>query len=251
MKPNNVFHQRNVPRIFFIQGNFYRGLRVSSLYSNYIQRKTIAEILGSEALASKIIKNGTEFYLARGHLVAKADHVFAAHQLATFYYINAAPQWQTFNGGNWMLVEIGIKEFIEKRNIDTDVYTGTHGIFTYPDINDKNQEIYLALNKSTGNRIPVPRFYYKILIVESMSAGIVLIGVNDPYATEEAIERDYILCDDVGDQVTYINWNRKNITAGYSYACSVPDFVKVVKDIPQLPKIGKLLIWYLIINIWL
>lgn len=141
-----------------------------------------------------------------------------------------------------MQVEIGIKEFIEKRNIDTDVYTGTHGIFTYPDINDKHQEIYLSVNKTTGKRIPVPRFYYKIMIAESMSAGIVFIGVNDPYSTKETIERDYILCDDVADQVRYIKWNRKNITAGYSYACSVPNFVRVVKDLPKLPKIAKLLI---------
>lgn len=161
--------------------------------------------------------------------------------MATFYFLNAAPQWQSFNNGNWLKIEIGIKKFIEKRNIDTEVYTGTHSVFTYPDINGTRQEIWLALN-NRGNRIPVPRFYFKILIAESINAGIVLIGVNDPYAIEESIEKDYILCPDVGEKITYIDWNRKNITAGYSYACSVNDFVKAVKYAPPLPKVKKLLL---------
>lgn len=89
LKPNNAYHQRNVERIFFIQGPFYRGLRPDSLYSKFVQRKTIAQILGSEDLASQIIQDDSELYMARGHLAAKADYVFAPQQLATFYYINA------------------------------------------------------------------------------------------------------------------------------------------------------------------
>lgn len=241
LRPNNAYHQRNVERIFFIQGNFYHGLRPDALYSKYVQHKTFAQILGSNELASQILMNDTELYLARGHLAAKADYVFAAQQLATFYYINAAPQWQSFNNGNWLKIEIGVKKIIEKHNIDTDVYTGTHGVFTYPDVNGKMQEIYLAYDNRTGwtNRIPVPRFYYKILIAESINAGIVFIGVNNPYITNE---KEYILCPDIGDMVNYIDWNRKNVTAGYSYACTVPEFIKVVKDLPPLPKVTKLLV---------
>lgn len=65
-----------------------------------MQRRTIGRILGSDKLASDIISNTTELYLARGHLTAKADYVFAALQMTTFYYINVAPQWQSFNNGN-------------------------------------------------------------------------------------------------------------------------------------------------------
>ncbi|XP_055325389.1 uncharacterized protein LOC129579371 [Sitodiplosis mosellana] len=244
LKPNNAYHQRNVERIFFIQGDFYRGLKPDSLYSKFMQHKTIGRILGSEELASKIVVNSTDFYMARGHLAAKADYVFASQQLATFYFINAAPQWQSFNGGNWLKIEIGVKKFIEKRNIDTDVYTGTYGVFSYPDINGKEQEIYLAYSNTTNgtNRIPVPRFYYKVLIAESINAGIVFIGVNNPHVSDDVVEKEYILCPDVGDKVNYIDWNRRNVTAGYSYACSVPDFIKVVKDLPPLPKITKVLL---------
>lgn len=242
LKPNNNYHQRNVERIPFIQGNFYPGINCNSLYSKFMQRKTIGHILGSDKLASDIISNTSDLYLARGHLTAKADYVFAALQLTTFYFINVAPQWQSFNNGNWLHVEIGIRKFIAKRNIDTEVYTGTHGICTLPDINNKTKPLFLALGaKPHVNRIPVPRLYYKVIIAESIDAGIVLIGVNNPYVSINSID-EYILCPDISDKVNYIGWDRKNITAGYSYACSVSDFVKKVTSLPQLPTVNNLLI---------
>lgn len=99
LKPNNIYHQRNVPRIPFIQDGFYKGINPNKLYSRAIQRTTIAQILGSDELAGEIIAEKGDLYLTRGHLAAKADYIFAPHQLATFYFINVAPQWQTFNGG--------------------------------------------------------------------------------------------------------------------------------------------------------
>lgn len=83
----------------------------------------------------------------------------------------------TLHTGNWVELEIGIKEFIAKRNLDTDVYTGTHGISTLPDINGKPKALFLSMN-AKGNRIPVPLFYYKVVIAESIDAGIVFIGGN-------------------------------------------------------------------------
>lgn len=99
LKANNARHQRSVPRILFIQDGFYPGLKVDALYSKYVQRKTFGRILGSDKLAEKYLSNTTDLYLARGHLAAKADFVFGAHQLGTMYYVNAAPQWQSFNNG--------------------------------------------------------------------------------------------------------------------------------------------------------
>lgn len=73
LKPNNANHQRNVDRIFFIQGDFYHGLYVEDLYRRYKQRETIGRILGSKELANKIVLDDSELYLARGHMAAKAD----------------------------------------------------------------------------------------------------------------------------------------------------------------------------------
>lgn len=242
MKPNNNNHQRNVARIMFIQGKFYNGIKVSASFARPVQRATMATILGSKEIADQIISNDTELFLARGHLAAKADYVFAPHQLTTFYYINVAPQWQSFNNGNWLQVEIGIKKFIAKRNVDTHVYTGTYGVMTHPDVYGRERKLYLSWSKSGAHQIPVPRFYYKVVIAEEINAGIVLIGINNPYAKLDAIEAYDILCPDVSDQIKYIEWDRRNITAGYSYACSVADFTKVVKDLPKLPKTTKLFI---------
>lgn len=242
IKPNNEFHQRNVPRPMFLQGDFYHGLRPQTLYTKSVQRKTLGQILKSQKLADELIPTeDTLFYLTRGHLAAKADYIFASHQLATFYFINAAPQWQSFNGGNWQAIELGVKKIVAKRNVDTDVYTGTHDVVTYKDVDGIDREFYLASNE-TLQRIPVPRFYYKVVIAKSINAGIVFVGINDPYLTIEQINEKYIICPDVGDQVDYINWQRKKITAGYSYACSVDDFVKVVDTLPNFPVIKKLLL---------
>ncbi len=40
-------------------------------------------------------------YMARGHLAPDADFVYESFQDATYYYFNAAPQWQSINNGNW------------------------------------------------------------------------------------------------------------------------------------------------------
>lgn len=243
LTPKSQHFQRSVDRVSFLKGNFYKGLSPNTLYSKYDQRITIGKILGSITIAEDIISADSDLFLARGHLAAKSDFIFGTDQTLTFYYINVAPQWQSFNGGNWLAIEHGVKKFIEKRNIDTDLFTGTYGIFTYPDVRGKEQQIYLAWDKKKENRrIPVPRFYYKVIIAEEIEAGIVFIGVNHPYLTMKQIKNEYILCPDVSAKVNYINWDRNNITAGYSYACSVNEFVKVVTDLPSLPKVKQLLV---------
>lgn len=72
------------------------------MYTQAQQKSTISDIVGSE-LADKYITNTQ--YLARGHLAAKTDFIYATGQRATFFFINAAPQWQPFNAGNWNWLE--------------------------------------------------------------------------------------------------------------------------------------------------
>ncbi|ROT83818.1 deoxyribonuclease I [Penaeus vannamei] len=52
-------------------------------------------------LANTILNPGEQLYFAKGHLAPDADFVTEAEQDATYYYINAVPQWQVFNNGNW------------------------------------------------------------------------------------------------------------------------------------------------------
>lgn len=115
-----------------------------------------------------------------------------------------------------------------------DSYVGTYGTTTLPDVNNQQKEVYLAFDSNNNGLIPAPKIYYKILVNRANDYGIVLIGVNNPYLTKTEIDRDYVFCTDVSSRINWIKWNRESITAGYSYACDVNDFFRVVKHLPFL-----------------
>lgn len=98
------------------------------------------------------------------------------------------------------------------------------------DTSNDLQDIYLYVSGTT-RQIPVPKIYYKILLNKADNSGVVLIGVNNPHLTLDEIKKDYIVCTDVSSQITYINWQKDNIERGYSYACTVADFVKAVPHV--------------------
>ena len=63
------------------------------------QRKTIAELVGSEELAAQYVQDfNSDIYLARGHLAPNADFIFYSWMDSTYHFVNVAPQWQAFNG---------------------------------------------------------------------------------------------------------------------------------------------------------
>lgn len=64
--------------------------------------------------------------MSKGHLVAKADFFHGPHQMATFRYINAAPQWATLNGNNWNSLENDVRAFAARTTKDLIIYTGTY-----------------------------------------------------------------------------------------------------------------------------
>lgn len=74
----------------------------------------------------------------------------------------------------------------------------------------------------------MPKVFYKILIDRANDAGVVLVGVNNPHISMREINRNYVLCTDISDQISYVKWRRKDIRRGYSYACSVNDFLQRV-----------------------
>jgi hypothetical protein len=88
----------------FRQSTYYPGLSVDTLYTQAEQTKTIAMIVGSDALAGQYIVPNSEYYLSRGHMAPDGDFIDAASQDASYYFMNAAPQFQTFNNGNWKYV---------------------------------------------------------------------------------------------------------------------------------------------------
>lgn len=116
------------------------------------------------------------------------------------------------------------------RNIALDVYSGTFGVTRLANTAGVAQDIYLYVNGAT-RQIPVPKIFYRMLLNKADNSGVVLIGVNNPHLTLEEIKKDYIVCTDVSSQITYIKWQKDNIERGYSYACTVNDFVKAVPHV--------------------
>lgn len=163
--------------------------------------------------------------------IARTDFILGPEQRATFTFINAAPQYQTFNALNWEAVEFGTKQFAADRNITLDVYTGTYGVSQFWNNKGDRRNIYIAWPQL---QIPMPMLYYKILINQADQSGIVFIGVNNIFLTLDEINRDYIICTDIGDSVNYINWRKTDISRGYMYACDVNEFLQRVPHIQGL-----------------
>lgn len=70
-----------------------------------VQRDTCSAILQSKPLCLNLMPKNGNIFLARGHLAARSDFIYIAHQRATYNFLNVAPQWQSFNGGNWAILE--------------------------------------------------------------------------------------------------------------------------------------------------
>lgn len=210
-------------------GDFYEKFDVEKNYKSSTQINMIAKQIGSTELASKYINSGSSHFLARGHLTAKADFVYGAAQTSTFWYMNAAPQWQTFNAGNWNTLEMSVRNFVARRKSDVEVYTGTYGHMTLKDVNGNDTPIYLYVN---GSRkvFPVPKFYWKVIYDPASEKGTAFVGVNDPWAEE--IDDEMFICNIITEKVKWINWKPKNIAKGVSYICTIDDLRESIPYIP-------------------
>ncbi|XP_057668891.1 uncharacterized protein LOC130901478 [Diorhabda carinulata] len=234
------FHQSAVPRPSFHEDqDFYDvgGYSVKHLYLRDIQRSTINGLVGLPLTSTKYIDNNQSYVLSKGHLAAKGDFVYAAEQISTFRYTNVAPQWETFNGNNWASTERDARAYAQSNKIDLQIWTGTFGITSLPhEETGEDVELYLYTDTNT-HAIPVPAIYWKLVYNPINTRGIVLIGLNNPY--ENDVEK-YIYCPDVSDQVNWLHWKKDDIQSGYSYACTVDDFRKVVTYVPNLSISGLL-----------
>jgi DNA/RNA endonuclease G (NUC1) len=96
-------------------------------------------------------------------LAANADFVYGAFQRSTFYFVNCAPQWQTFNGANWAQLEASARDYASSQGNDLIVYTGTHGTTTLDDVNGNPADIHIAYDSNGNGVLRVPAFFWKIV----------------------------------------------------------------------------------------
>ncbi|KAJ8682139.1 hypothetical protein QAD02_017931 [Eretmocerus hayati] len=229
--------QSSFPRPNWKHGQFYSGYNMISVYKQKSQLKSMEILLGSKELAQKYIQN--EQYLNRGHLAAKADFVFGSHQSTTFWLLNTAPQWSTFNAGNWLIIESSVRDFAATRKKDLNIYTGLHGISYLNDINGNRQDLYLHVNE-THKAFPVPMFFWKVVHEPVDNLAVAFVGVNNPYLGN--ITQDLYLCTDLSRDPAFawIKWKPTEIKLGVSYICQVDELRRSIPTIPDIGKVGLL-----------
>lgn len=128
-------------------------------------------------------------------------------------------------------VEDGSRRLAADRNITLDVYSGTHGVIELRNVKGKSQEIYLDM---VNKQIPVPKLFYKILINAKANSGIALVCANNVHIKINEIQRNYIICKDISEEIKYIKWKKKEIRRGYCYACGVNDFLAKVPHLNDI-----------------
>ncbi|XP_053996289.1 uncharacterized protein LOC128885924 [Hylaeus anthracinus] len=217
--------------------NYFSGLDIGRLYNWNVQINVIGKILQSDDIAKAKINK--DQFLSRGHLTAMSDFVYGSQKTATFSYLNVAPQWVSFNGGNWAILERGVQDFVRNRLLDLEVYTGVHGEMTMADKYGQQQKIHLG-EFNTKTPLIVPKYFWKIIYDPQKKLGTAFVGLNDPFISLN--DSTVYLCKDrIESKINWLNWKPTDIKKGVSYACPVNSLRKQIPTIPQFDVVGVLI----------
>lgn len=225
-------HQYNNPRSTWLTHDLFKG-DIKDYYTQKHQKIVWQQLLGSEELVEKYFKKAQ---LQRGHLAARSDFVYGVQQNATMAYANAAPQWSTFNTGNWKYIENAVRKFVEVNDLEVVIYTGVHGQMSLMDVNNEKQQLSLEVDEY-NEYIRVPKFFWKIVYDPLNRLALTLVGVNDPFG--EKVTKDMLLCRDISRNPNFKwltkTWRKRTIISlGYSYICDYNEIKKAIPTIPQL-----------------
>ncbi|XP_053677377.1 uncharacterized protein LOC128727485 isoform X1 [Anopheles nili] len=214
--------QINNVRPSFKLGVLTPTVRLTSVYTQREQLERFTTLLGSSKEASKYIDSGS--FLAKGHLTPDADAILNNWAAATYFFLNAAPEWQIVNGGNWKRVENAVRKVATQLNDTLQVYTGVYDVLRLPDIEGSSVPITLGGDGS----VAVPKWLWKVAVHQPTNAAIAFITLNNPFATNE--ER---LCEDI---CARHGWHQKEfleLRKGLTYCCAVSDAQNAIKHIPK------------------
>merc|ERR1712002_190777 len=214
---------------------------LNSLYSKRKENSTVESeldgvktILEGEAII-ETSSSGTN-YFAKGHLAPDAAFIYNVQQDATYYFVNVAPQFQSFNNGNWKALEMAVRKLASSLGRDLHVVTGTYDILQYPNSKKKMTDIFLEEEQSL---VPAPKYYWKLVRDPINDTAAVFIGLNNPHIKKAPRK----LCKDrCSEMSSWVKWSTDRLEAGYMYCCSVEDASKRIKAIPKLTETGGLLV---------
>ncbi|GJQ81830.1 hypothetical protein Trydic_g369 [Trypoxylus dichotomus] len=217
---------------YWSKGSFFTGVRINQLYIRNNQRITVNNQLGlsNEYSTKYITENDTNYYLSRGHLTPKADFIYGPQQDITFHFLNAVPQWQLLNAGNWKVLEANLRDLASSKEIDLKIYTGIAGILSFPHEKTASPtELYLHRN-SERKTVPVPEYIWKIAYDDVNKKGVAFVGVNNPYLNGNY--EDVTICANVCPLISYLHLNRDFDRYGYIYCCEVDVLRRKISTIP-------------------
>lgn len=228
------------PRPGFKKGGFFKGIDINGLYSQKGQAEEFAKLLGKET-ADSYLDISKQWYLARGHFSPDGDFIDAGSQDATYYYINTAPQWQSFNNGNWKRLEVAVRDVAADRAINFTTYSGGFQVSELADSQGVMQPLYLATDDDGNQLVPVPKYYWKVVHEPTTRAAVAFVGFNNPHMGP--VKDEDIFCKDVCHKVpAFISEEyRTSIESGYMFCCTLSDLKKAIPYAPNLGRV-KLLV---------
>ncbi|KAJ8720978.1 hypothetical protein PYW08_006443 [Mythimna loreyi] len=230
-KPYNSFYQTRVDRPYFLVDDIFGFVPVNALFSPEGLKSSVEDRVGP-VINEYFTKHQQ---LSRGHLAAKTDFALAFGERASFHYLNCAPQWTGFNGGNWNTLEVDLRTHIHNAGYNTIIYTGTFGISQLHNEHGRLVDIHLHMDENNNPVIPVPMFFYKVVYEVSSKCGVVFIGINNPYFTQ-AEARNMFFCEDVcrdNLDFSWLSWHPNNADEGYTFCCTIDDFRRTVSHLPN------------------
>lgn len=170
---------------------------------------------------------GSKFLFHRSQLASKYSFVYGVAATTAFTYLNVAPQWLIIKQGNWIVIETHINEMVRRLKRNVTVITGVHDRLKLNDTVDKvDKEMFLYNGLDAGSVFPIPLYFFKLVIDPEHKEGVVFVVVNNPYIIPGP---EYHTCEKPifwSEQIMMPNeWHPKNVTLGYSYMCTVSDFL--------------------------
>nr|ABI18974.1 putative non-specific nuclease [Paraleptuca crassipes] len=205
------------------------SVSMNTVYSQNSQLQLMTSILGDEDPANTIIDPSKQLYFAKGHMSPDAGFVTIASQDATYYFINALPQWQAFNNGNWKYLETNTRNLAMKKGRDLRVYSGGWDVLELDDINGNPVKVFLGLTEGK-EVVPAPAITWKVVHDESTNCAVAVVGVNNPHLTAAPAT----LCEDLCSSLSWITFDVSSLASGYTYRCSVAELRASVPHVPDL-----------------
>ncbi|XP_055597672.1 uncharacterized protein LOC129747459 [Uranotaenia lowii] len=197
-----------------------------AIYKQADQKTRLTALLGSEEEANKYLIQDVQ-YLSKGHMTPKGDGVFRSWKRASFFYMNAVPQWKTVNEGNWNEVEKLSRWISAVLKEDLDSYQGSGvEVMTLPDKDKKQQPLSLA-----DKVAQVPLWHWKIIKSTKLDAGIAFVTLNNPFVAKLDDLRPPCL----KNICTKTGWAKAeftNFTQGYTQCCDPNEILRFVPHAP-------------------